>query len=230
MLKRLNSFTLAEVLITLGIIGIVAGMTIPILMQNIQDAQLKTAWKNTYSILSQAAINVMHDNGDTFKSICNGVVEAVDGSDCLKSKFSPYLSYVKDCTCYNGTGTLGDCWANQTYAGDGKTPYYSSWVTEINTKYSGLVLKNGAFVVFEQRSPTCTDSIYNRCGIIQVDVNGSNKPNTYGRDIFHIGIFVDRIAPLGATIYSFGELCPAPSSANGSQYYNTSCAADYLYK
>ena len=42
MIKK-NAFTLAEVLITLGIIGIVAAITIPTLINNVQDAQYKTA-------------------------------------------------------------------------------------------------------------------------------------------------------------------------------------------
>ncbi len=43
-----KGFTLAEVLITLGIIGIIAAMTIPTLLQNTDEAQLKTAWKKAY--------------------------------------------------------------------------------------------------------------------------------------------------------------------------------------
>ena len=50
-LKNEKAFTLAEVLITLGIIGIVAEMTIPILMQNVQDAQFKAAMKKTFQYL-----------------------------------------------------------------------------------------------------------------------------------------------------------------------------------
>ena len=41
------AFTLAEVLITLGIIGIVAEMTIPTLMNNVQDQAFKAAWKKS---------------------------------------------------------------------------------------------------------------------------------------------------------------------------------------
>lgn len=42
---RKNAFTLAEVLITLGIIGVVAAMTIPTLMNKTNDAELKSAYK-----------------------------------------------------------------------------------------------------------------------------------------------------------------------------------------
>ena len=50
---KLLAFTLAEVLIVLGIIGIVAEMTIPSLVKQTQDLEFKSAWKKAYSELNQ---------------------------------------------------------------------------------------------------------------------------------------------------------------------------------
>jgi len=44
-----QAFTLAEVLITLGIIGVVAALTIPALMKSSNDLRSKTTFKNTYN-------------------------------------------------------------------------------------------------------------------------------------------------------------------------------------
>ena len=64
MTKRFG-FTLAEVLITLGIIGVVAAMTIPTLVSNTNGAQFKTGYKKALSSLNQAALmNVALDNYD----------------------------------------------------------------------------------------------------------------------------------------------------------------------
>ena len=61
MTKRFG-FTLAEVLITLGIIGVVAAMTMPTLMNSTQGAQYKAAYKKALSALSQAVtLNVALD-------------------------------------------------------------------------------------------------------------------------------------------------------------------------
>ncbi len=49
-----NAFTLAEVLITLGIIGVVAAMTIPTLMTNINGAKYRNQFKKSLSTLNQA--------------------------------------------------------------------------------------------------------------------------------------------------------------------------------
>ena len=48
-------FTLAEVLITLGVIGIVAALTMPALIANYQKKVLETRIKKFYSVLNQAA-------------------------------------------------------------------------------------------------------------------------------------------------------------------------------
>ena len=50
-----KAFTLAEVLITLGIIGVVAAMTIPNLISNINGAKYRNQFKKAMSTLSQAA-------------------------------------------------------------------------------------------------------------------------------------------------------------------------------
>jgi prepilin-type N-terminal cleavage/methylation domain-containing protein len=58
-MKKRFGFTLAEVLITLGIIGVVAAMTIPTLMTNTTASQFKTAYKKSLSNLKQAILSVL---------------------------------------------------------------------------------------------------------------------------------------------------------------------------
>lgn len=55
-MTRRFGFTLAEVLITLGIIGVVAAMTMPTLMNSTQGAQYKVAYKKALSAISQAIV------------------------------------------------------------------------------------------------------------------------------------------------------------------------------
>ena len=68
MTKRFG-FTLAEVLITLGIIGVVAAMTIPTLIANTSSTQFKTAYKKTLSTLNQAALMNIALNDYDFSSL-----------------------------------------------------------------------------------------------------------------------------------------------------------------
>ena len=73
MLKRTNGmsgFTLAEVLITLGIIGVVAAMTMPTLINSTNGAQYKTAYKKALSVMSQAvAMNIALNDYDLSDTI-----------------------------------------------------------------------------------------------------------------------------------------------------------------
>ena len=65
-----SGFTLAEVLITLGIIGVVAAMTMPTLMNATNGAQYKTAFKKALSVISQAVVlNLALDEYDFGRSV-----------------------------------------------------------------------------------------------------------------------------------------------------------------
>ena len=57
-------FTLAEVLITLGIIGVVAAMTMPSLITNYQKKQTISQLKKSYSVVSQALVSSQAENGN----------------------------------------------------------------------------------------------------------------------------------------------------------------------
>jgi len=67
MLKaKSHGFTLAEVLITLGIIGVVAAMTIPTLIANINGAKYRSQFKKSLSTLAQAGRMSLEQNGYTY--------------------------------------------------------------------------------------------------------------------------------------------------------------------
>lgn len=62
-MKKEKAFTLAEVLITLGIIGVVAAITLPILTKKYNEIVLKNQFKKSYSMLAQAIIKAQSDFG-----------------------------------------------------------------------------------------------------------------------------------------------------------------------
>ena len=67
-----GAFTLAEVLITLGIIGVVAAMTMPTLINSTQGAQYKTAYKKALSVMSQAVVmNIALEDYDLSQTLGN---------------------------------------------------------------------------------------------------------------------------------------------------------------
>ena len=92
-----RGFTLAEVLITLAIIGVVAAMTIPTLLQNYKKKLVETRLLNGYSVISQAVQLSIIDNGptNTWKNFGPSTTSTATYND-IKEWYDTYLaSYLK---------------------------------------------------------------------------------------------------------------------------------------
>lgn len=83
MIKKFG-FTLAEVLITLGIIGVVAAITIPTLMQKTNDAEIKAGFKKMISVVNQGiSMNYALDGVDFSNISGAGTVDDTEGTSWL---------------------------------------------------------------------------------------------------------------------------------------------------
>ena len=100
---RKKAFTLAEVLITLGIIGVVAAMTIPTLMNNTQNNEFKTAYKKAYAEINQAFMQALQEQSITPRDGGNALAATASEWDVIQSAFKA----VKICDVSH----LNDCWA-----------------------------------------------------------------------------------------------------------------------
>lgn len=215
------AFTLAEVLITLGIIGIVAAMTIPTLMNNVQDMQLKIAWKKEYSVLSNAFSLVLQENGGNIKGSCtdNG-----DGT-CILTLMASKLNIIKQCT---PATTKGACWHN-----NGSVKNYGGGSGD-ERMTTGLILNDGSFVsVMWGDGQNCNnDSSWRKnCGRLFIDVNGFKSPNIEGRDIFRLYVDEDHLFPTGSNgdwVYTNLPTHGCNQSDNTNIESGLGCSALYL--
>ncbi len=91
------AFTLAEVLITLGIIGVVAALTIPTISRNIQQAVLKNQFKKFYSTFWQAVAGIQTLNGRPIQCYY------WDGSNPYKGKCTPSCEKDESGKCVSST-------------------------------------------------------------------------------------------------------------------------------
>lgn len=92
-----NAFTMAEILITLGVIGIVAALTIPGLIANHRKKVVTTRMQKFYSVMNQAIMfSVSENTHEGFKSgVENILILNSDGNNVLKW-YNQYLNkYVK---------------------------------------------------------------------------------------------------------------------------------------
>ena len=85
-------FTLAEVLITIGIIGIVAAMTIPTIMSNLRAQKLKSQFEKTYADLNIASRAFYADNDMSFTEY---QVSKYKGSPYNDESLKYFMSYFK---------------------------------------------------------------------------------------------------------------------------------------
>jgi len=182
--NKKTGFTLAEVLLTLTIIGIIASLTIPDLITSIQDNQLKAAWKKNYSILNEATLKIIEENGGT-------MVDALTDYTPMTTAYLEHLNFLKRCSEWVG---LGICWHQ---LGDS---YLLNTTIAASTNSSGAILSDGTLIQFQYLSANCSTSLGSLndiCGEIRIDVNGFKGPNTYGKDIFCAFVLKDRLVPRG---------------------------------
>lgn len=221
--KKNSAFTLAEVLITLGIIGIIAAITIPTLLQNSQDQQAVSSLKKTYSTLSQAYTMAAQENGTPDNwNLANSDV----GSMPMLKLLVPYMNTIKDCS----DGSHG-CFPSNSYLElDGTDDgVYDDW-TGPKVQFA-----DGIGVIAFGYSPDCSNvagnsvSLKNICGEYDIDINGFKKPNQWGKDMFKFWLTKYGIVPAGTNeevgAYSFANDC----GFSGSSKYGVSCAAWVIY-
>ena len=79
-MRKISAFTMSEVLITLGVIGVVAAMTLPVVIKKYQQYTMLNKLKSAYSLINQAVKMSEIDNGlkNTFVALCSfGISPAV---------------------------------------------------------------------------------------------------------------------------------------------------------
>lgn len=200
--KDKSAFTLSEVLITLGIIGVVAAMTLPTVINHHKERVTINKVKKIYSTFSQALLLSIKDNGPANEwNVGNGdnSTTAVEITNYLK----PYLKVLKDC------GTALGCleYTQKAKYLNGSTHPYNY---DTSNKFYKMILQDGSYIWI--RGPLnlyCNSSEggnSNTCGVVYFDINGGKQPNTIGIDIFGLLITPFSIKPnISDTCYKNNE-------------------------
>ncbi len=221
--KGLQAFTLAEVLITLGIIGVVASMTLPTLINRNEEKVTVNKLKKFYSTMNQAYLMSVNDNGYANEwHVENGMSE--NTANQLAQYIVPYLKILKDC------GTQSGCFG------------YSQGIKLLNgNDYSGnnfytasyyykLILADGSYMFFSaENSEYCKKALgggyTDVCGEVFLDIDGPKGQNTAGRDVFKF-----YITPKGFMYPNNSDTCSKASSGlSCANYILTHDNMDYLH-
>ena len=172
-----GAFTLAEVLITLGIIGVVAAMTMPSLITAKQEKATISTIKKNYSIFANALLMAQNDNGELYTW---GITKDADGLNLVSSNLKPYLKIIEDC----GVGEKSDCAPGDNgkfkdLTGRKRTEDFSS------SDYYSFRLNDGTAVAIQLKTKAECISSESSCMNFYIDTNGKKYPNTLGKDIFY---------------------------------------------
>ena len=209
-----KGFTLAEVLITLGIIGVVAAMTIPTLMVDINTKQWSTAKDvfnkklneamknmNTAQVISghTTTLSFVQELGKHFK------INKICKNDDLQSCFSD--------TVWWGGGTATPKEVDMTTIKQSSHFGLEDWGTEL----IGVQFANGVTGLVAYNPECSGDPLSNqfegsKCISILYDVSGSKNPNTSGKDLGNYGV-ISRLGKAACAFELDGTCYSAPSPA-----------------
>ena len=166
------AFTLTEVLITLGIIGIVAALTMPNIIAEHRKKSLKTQFISMYSIINQALLITKQELGSN--SLFDDYTLYLPGRGYVREKELQDTFYKNLKVVGNASLKTGD----YSIYSDKNIKIYAN-----NRDYSFMipkkVLPNGA---------TIAVYVVNVRIYFIVDINGKKAPNRYGHDLFQFVI------------------------------------------
>lgn len=203
------AFTLSEVLITLGIIGVVSAMTLPSVINNYKEREIVSKVKKFYSTMNQAFLMSVKDNGYANEWEVGDGQNPANASRIAKY-FKPYLKIIKDCG--GRSGCLGYTENPSTLNGSRTNPNYDT-----TNVYSKAILNDGSYVWWRSNSGTYCKGVEgghnDACGAIFFDINGGKAPNTVGKDIFDFVITPYAIKP------NISDTCKKNSTGWGCSGY-----------
>lgn len=168
-------------LITLGIIGVIAAITLPIVITNYQKQETVNRLKKIYSTINQALLISQSENGNFTE--WGIALEEADWdkyqdklSSIVKQNIIPYLKILKDCEydkCKDAaTTTFKDGTISKWY---GNRTHYVVYLTD-----GSRIL----FFIDNSNNADGTNMWHDLA--MMLDINGDSKPNLMGRDVFYL--------------------------------------------
>lgn len=226
--KKKSAFTLAEVLIVIGIVGIVAVLTLSTFLKNTGNMENVSAFKKGYSSLQKTTEMLIAENGSIVDSL--STLSSNSDHEGLANLFMAKMKIATNCGTASSKGT-GCLAPTVIFLVRGPEVNTASYFVSTSSNYSAFITQDGISYIFQLYRKACdsrqaypvddiTSPLYNTCGELWIDVNGGNKgPHMVGRDIFGFYLTSRGIIPLGAY----------PDGWKGGSYPDADCSASPPY-
>ena len=193
-MQKLCAFTLAEIIITMGIVGVIAALTVPGLMSDYQNKTMATKIRKTVNEIetaidqyttaegktkfSQTKVRTGGQTLDAFVKENFKVVKTCgDATTCKKTCADGDEACVQEVKACKDNIAAAGCFANEKY-------------TSINGTTSANFTCSGSSYVLADSTAICLNP-RDTYIIVHIDVNGSEPPNISGRDLFRFLIRAD---------------------------------------
>lgn len=186
--KRKCAFTLAEVLITLGIIGVVAAITLPSLITSIQNKGYVEHLNKTYSVLQNVTNLIVNEEGPPSNWILSSyIIGSHEPNKVVAQYYVDRMKVAKYCGFLQNNYRDESCVVTlNNYDLNGDKATYNSGMFLYDFAYP-ILLQDGSSVALKFRDNTDGGVYWGYPDItFIVDVNGKKKPNKVGRDIFFL--------------------------------------------
>ena len=182
--QRKIAFTLAEVLITLGIIGVVAALTMPSLISDYKYKVLETQLKAAYSDLNQAAKLFQVHNGMSVSKFAASMHSSKETLIEFSKEFNDVIK--KSDLTSSSEDDEGNIIGAQPYKW---FRIIGSNAVASNCDASGFIWDTQGRVMSLDDSPNQGENGPKLC----IDINGEKAPNRYGIDLFIFYVYYRRI-------------------------------------
>ncbi|MGN0018392.1 MAG: type II secretion system protein [Candidatus Gastranaerophilaceae bacterium] len=191
--KKFLAFTLAETLMVMGIIGIVATLTIPNLNNKTNDREKVAKLKKVYAELNEAQNRAVAKYGPLPTWFVNDTTDAARNKRYL-DRISKFVN------------------VRSSYSNGGGSFKYKDLYYRSNNSNSGgndnqqLIILNNDVTIVPSVFSTCNDYFWgvyeDYCGKLLVDIDTQSKgENVFGIDIFHFCVTKNGVVPFGGAAY-----------------------------
>lgn len=185
-----KAFTLVEIGIAFSLILVVSALVIPLVVDDSKKIQDISKWRHTYDDVSYAFQSMFIDNSPIYqKNLSEEISKTKDFEkieDIVLNEFKPYLR-------------VEDKFESKKY----KPKYLNK-----------DKVKSGQYYYFDKFYKTQTGIIvgikwlgelYDKSSIVALmfDLNGELEPNTWGKDIFGVNVYKDKLEPFGKGLPSY---------------------------
>jgi len=184
---KTKAFTVVEVGIVFALILIVSALVIPLVVDDSKKVQEISMWRHTYDDVSYAFRSMFIDNSDEYQKQLSQKIKNADSTeeieDIVLDEFKPYLRIESKFE----SKKYKPKYLNSERVKDGQYYYFNRFYKTQNGTIIGI---------------KWLGELYDKSSLLALmfDINGEDAPNMWGKDIFGVNVYKDKLEPFGKDI------------------------------